>query len=416
MMHSPGFPLRKISHIGGLYFALALVSGSVQAEIKLLGSARLSGESTDLSGLTELLSGEIPHNRLGGISAIDYTGANDEYLLLPDRGPSDGATAYSCRVHRLHLSVAPGKSPVVTATIKATTMLVNEDGHALTGSAKAFQGSVPALWERFDPEGIRVTSGGSFFLSDEYGPSVFQFSPAGKRTAVFKIPQKFLVQHPSAKAEEEATNRSGRQPNGGMEGLAITPNGTKLYAAMQRPLIQDSRPDETLPGKRIGTNTRLLEIDVATRTTRELLYPLDATANGISEILAINDHEFLMLERDSKPGTEAIAKRIYKIDVAGATDISQMETLTVGGIPEGVTAVRKTLFLDLLDPKFGLAGPEFPEKVEGLAFGPDLPDGRRLLIVAIDNDFVAAKPIILHAFALDGSDLQVLRDSKNGGS
>jgi hypothetical protein len=405
MMHSPGFHIRKIIQVGSLCFALALVAGSAQAEIKLVGSAHLSGESTDLSGLTDLLSGDIPHNRLGGISAIDYTGANDEYLLLPDRGPSDGATAYSCRVHRMHLTVTPGKLPVVTATLKATTMLVNEDGHALTGSAEAFRGTAPALWERFDPEAIRVTNAGSFYLSDEYGPSVFLFSPMGKRTAVVKIPQKFLVQHPSAKAEEEATNVSGRQPNGGMEGLAITPNGKKLYAAMQRPLIQDSSPDEKVPGKRTGTNTRLLEIDVATGTTRELLYPLDATANGISEILAINDHEFLMLERDGKPGSETIAKRIYKIDIAGATDISNREKLPASGIPDGVAAISKKLFLELLDPKFGLAGPDFPEKVEGLAFAPDLPDGRRLLIVAIDNDFVAAKPIILHAFAIDAGDL-----------
>ena len=52
-----------------------------------------------------------------------------------------------------------------------------------------------------------------------------------------------------------------------------------------------------------------------------------------------------------------------------------------------------------------LAGSDFPEKVEGLAFGPDLTDGRRLLIVAIDNDFVAEKPILLHAFAIDRDDL-----------
>ena len=44
-----------------------------------------------------------------------------------------------------------------------------------------------------------------------------------------------------------------------------------------------------------------------------------------------------------------------------------------------MTAARKTLFLDMLSPQFGLAGSSFPEKIEGLAFGPDLPDGRRLL-------------------------------------
>jgi hypothetical protein len=58
----------------------------------------------------------------------------------------------------------------------------------------------------------------------------------------------------------------------------------------------------------------------------------------------------------------------------------------------------------MLSPKFALAGSSFPEKIEGLAFGPDLADGRRLLVVAVDNDFIAEKPILLHAFAVDCDD------------
>ncbi|HEY3967802.1 MAG TPA: esterase-like activity of phytase family protein, partial [Planctomycetaceae bacterium] len=157
--------------------------------------------------------------------------------------------------------------------------------------------------------------------------------------------------------------------------------------------------------KRIGTNTRIIEFDLMQGTTREFLYPLDESTHGVSEILAINDHEFLVLERDGKPGVEAAAKQIYKIDLAGASDISGHETLPPKKIPADVVTVRKSPFLNLLDPKFGLAGADFPEKIEGLTFGPDLPDGRRLLIVAIDNDFVAAKPILLHAFAIDRADL-----------
>jgi hypothetical protein len=378
----------------------------VAAEIKLLGTARLSGDSVDRSGLTEELAPGIPHNRLGGISAIDYTGTADDYLLLPDRGPADGATPYSCRLHHLKLIVRPESQPAVEATITSTTMLVDEEGRNLTGSAKAFTGRSPARWQRFDPEGVRRGPQGSIYLSDEYGPTVAEFSENGKRIHFFEMPAKLLVRHPSGSAEEEATaNSTGRQPNGGMEGLAINTSGKKLLGAMQRPLIQDSIPDEKLPGKRVGTNTRLIELDLAKGTTREFLYSLDATANGISEILAINDQEFLVLERDGRPGKEARAKRLYKINLRGATDISQRESLPPQEIPQGVVPVQKSLFLDLLDPKFGLAGEDFPEKVEGITFGPDLPDGRHLLIVAIDNDFVSAKPILLHAFAVGRDDL-----------
>ncbi len=375
-----------------------------QGEIKLLGTASLDGNATDQSGLTDVLTGGIPHNRLGGISAIDYTGKDDLYLLLPDRGPADGATDYRCRFHALKLAVQPGKTPAVTATLLSTTMLENESGSSLVGTISAFDSQDPAKGMRFDPEGIRTDRRGRILISDEYGPSVFEVSSDGKRTQVLKVPPRFRIAHASAiPSEETERNSSGRQVNGGLEGLAIVPDGTKLYAAMQRPLIQDSRPGKA--GKRVGTNARIIEFDRSRGTTREFLYPLDDTTNGVSEILAVSAHEFLVLERDGRGGNDAVAKKIYKVELGGATDISHVEMLPPEGIPAGVVPTRKTPFLDLLSPKFELAGPQFPEKIEGLAFGPDLADGRRLLVVAIDNDFIAEKPILLHAFAIDREDL-----------
>ncbi|MBI3862303.1 MAG: esterase-like activity of phytase family protein [Planctomycetia bacterium] len=387
-----------------LLVAVCCMPPPALADIVLLGTARFAGDTTDLSGLTDVLDEGIPHNRLGGISAIEYTGSKNEYLLLPDRGPRDGATRYFCRIHTLKLDVRPGGTPAVAAKIAATTLLRDERGRNLVGSASAFKRKNPAAARRFDPEAVRVGLRGSIYLSDEYGPAVSEFTQGGTRVGTLKVPAKFTILHPASKPEEElAQNSSGRQPNGGLEGLAIIPRRTKLYAAMQRPLIQDSLPGEGV--KRTGTNTRIIEFDLTLGTTREFLYVLDNTANGVSEILAINDHEFLVLERDGKPGTEAVAKRIYKIDLARATDISSHESLPPEGVPVGVKAAAKSLFLDLLDPRWGLAGPDFPEKVEGLAFGPSLPDGRRLLIVAVDNDFVAERPVLLHAFAIDRADL-----------
>lgn len=384
---------------------LGVSRSPAQAEIKLIGTARLVGTLLDRSELTDALDGGVPHNLLGGISAIEYTGSDREYLLQPDRGPGDGATPYYCRFHVVKLDVDAGPIPAVTATIQKTTLVKDEEGRQLTGSAAAIDKKDDSRSLRFDPEAVRTDRHGKIFMSDEYGPNVYAFSESGRRTAILPVPSKFKIARPSKSAAEEGShNKSGRQPNGGLEGLAIIPDGTKLYAIMQRPLIQDSRAGQD-GEKRTGTNNRIIEFDLATGTTREFLYPLDDTKNGVCEILAINAHEFLVLERDGKGGPEAAAKKIYKIDLAGATDISGHETLPADGIPPGVTAARKAPFLDLLDPKFGLAGSSFPEKIEGLAFGPDLPDGRRLLIVAIDNDFIAEKPIILHAFAIDRSDL-----------
>ena len=64
--------------------------------------------------------------------------------------------------------------------------------------------------------------------------------------------------------------------------------------------------------------------------------------------------------------------------------------------------MTKTLFLNLLDPDYGLA-PTIPEKLEGLAWGPDLADGRHLLYVASDNDLTPSLATQLYAFAIDPS-------------
>ena len=60
--------------------------------------------------------------------------------------------------------------------------------------------------------------------------------------------------------------------------------------------------------------------------------------------------------------------------------------------------MKKTEFINLLDPKFGLAGDSFPEKVEGLAWGPDFPDGSHLLLVTTDNDLIQTNPTRIFAF------------------
>ena len=197
-------------------------------------------------------------------------------------------------------------------------------------------------------------------------------------------------------------NTKGRQSNRGMEGLAISPDGSTLYGMMQNALIQDGALDAG--NTRRGLHNRILQIDLATGRTREFVYVLSDRRFGVNEILAINDHQFLVLERDGNAGTGAAFKRLFKIDITGATDVSGVASLPqTGPLPAGIVPVSKEPFLDLLDPRFGLAGETFPEKIEGLAFGPDLPDGRHLLLVTSDNDFFADQPSRIYAFGISPS-------------
>ena len=88
-----------------------------------------------------------------------------------------------------------------------------------------------------------------------------------------------------------------------------------------------------------------------------------------------------------------------------ASDTQNIESVAPDRIPSDVKAANKKLFIDFLDPKFGLAGKEMPAKPEGLAFGPNLPDGSQTLIVSVDNDFESDSTSELWIFAFETSDL-----------
>jgi hypothetical protein len=384
-------------HIASLVVSVASVfPACVHAEIKLVARGAIPADAVDKSGLTGALEDGTPHNRLGSCgSAIAYTGSGNRYVLMADRGPKDGTTSYQCRFHLFDISVNKGQ-PTLKIDLVDTKILKDESGRPFIGLASAIDADKPSESLRLDPEGVRLGRSGSVFLSDEYGPFLYEFNPQGRRLRIMPVPARFQLSHLHADPKKElALNKKGRAPNKGMEGLAITPDGSKLYAAMQSPLIQD--------GGRKGTNVRILEMDIKSGATREFLYPLESKKTALSEILAINDHEFLVIERTGaspKPVT-----KIIKIDVSKASDIGKLDTLPAESIPDGVVPVTRSLLIDMRHPRWGLAGPQFPAKIEGLAFGPDLPDGRHLLLVTSDNDVVSDLPTHFFAFAFEPDDL-----------
>lgn len=351
--------------------------------ITYIGEARVPFDAADLSGLTDTLNG-VPHNRLGSFgSAIAATATPGRYVGVDDRGPQDGAVPFVCRYHTFELAIDPAATPPVAFKLLGTTFLSGEKREPFRGNAGRFDPAYPAnllYSRRFDPEGVLLANDGTLIVCDEYGPSIARFAADGALIEQLPVPEMFLCKQPSVDAEAEAkANTSGRVPNRGFEGLAISPSGDKVWALLQSPLIQD--------GGRDGRFCRILEINLATKATRQLVYPLDDTKLGTNEILAVSETTFLVIERDGREGDKARTKHITLVDIAGASDVSAIAALPRATLPEGVVPATKRTLIDLLDPAFGLAGKKFPEKIEGLAFGPALAGGDIPLIVVNDNDF-----------------------------
>ncbi len=387
--------------------------------ITLIGKGLVSASALDKSGLTgNICQAGVPTNCVpkaifGGFgSDLTYTGHDNVFISAPDRGPFDGLTdvPYLDRFHFLHITTELGAPfPNIHTLLLDTRLLKNESNQTFVGAAGAFVVNNDFATLRLDPESIRVGVNGTFYISDEYGPYVFEFDRQGHLLRRIAVPSRFAIANPSSDPNTELLgNTSGRQANRGMEGLAISPDGRTLFGVMQNALLQDHglSPGTT---DRLGLNNRILKIDLLTGETHEYVYVLEAInrGQGVSEILAINDHEFLVVERDNRsnlqtPPQAPTRKKIYKIDLAGATDVSGIDSLPAGALPMGVLPVSKTLFIDLLDADLNLA-PTIAEKIEGLSWGPDLLDGRHVLYVISDNDLSLSLATQIYSFAIDPS-------------
>jgi hypothetical protein len=418
------------------------------AEPALVAIGSVSGLYEDFAAQTAgPLENGVPGNRLGGLgSGLAYLGG-DWFLALPDRGPNavpynacmDDTVSYINRFHTFHLSLSPSDPGsllpfTLTPMLAGTTLLSSrsplvygagcgaagsgapalnavDHTHYFTGRSDNFgprRSSIDPSDARFDSESIRVSNDRRHvYISDEYGPYVYEFDRlTGERTRVFTLPAKFAVTTLSAMgAVEISANTVGRIANKGMEGLAITPDGKTLVGAMQSPLAEDG-------GDVKGGVTRLVAIDIKTGATREFAYQLDpGTKTTVSDILAINDHEFLVDERDSKGradtiGSKAGFKKLFIVDIQSAHDVSAITGFT-GTASAPVANIKpyiltKTLFLDVVNAltaePANLDPTQIPAKLEGIAFGPDVtsvdpvtrrPVTRHTLFLGNDNDFLA---------------------------
>ena len=98
--------------------------------------------------------------------------------------------------------------------------------------------------------------------------------------------------------------------------------------------------------------------------------------NGVSEILAVNDHQVLVVERAGVENADGIYTnhvRVYEMETRGATDIASIPALAGAAY----VPARKRLLLDL--ERIGLTR---VDNIEGISWGPRLANGRRSLSAA----------------------------------
>lgn len=407
----------------------AFVPAAAQATVTFVPSTggkafTVAGGLSDFSGLT---GGLATDNRLGAFgSDLFYDASTETFYGIADRGPGGGVLDYTPRIQGFRLNVDSNSGAIQGFQLVSTTLLRKNDGQYFNGKNPGLLNGDPSvLGLSFDPEGIARRANGNFLIADEYGPSLYEFDANGVFIRAFTPPANLVPRRNDGTVDYVAgrlTNSNpdgvarGRQDNRGYEGLTISPDGSKAYAILQDPLSSEGAQND---GRR-SRNLRIVEYDIATgEPTRQFLYELEALADingripgtnndfaataqgrniGVSSITALADGSFLVIERDNRGLGEADptgavpvgSKRVYRIRLDGATDVTNLDLTGTNTLPADVVPVQKALYVDVV----AAIGPQnVPvEKLEGLAFGRILSDGSLNMFLISDNDMSVNQP------------------------
>ncbi|MEI6713163.1 MAG: esterase-like activity of phytase family protein [Verrucomicrobiota bacterium] len=405
------------------------------------------------------------------------------FSFLPDRGYNSGTTFsnYAARINRVSFTFTPytGTSATTQQNQIAMTFLgstrftydhdsnsatapVYTTGLLATGTLALFNSVVPVVSGTVtqsdgtvtnrltvDAEGLaldrRPGRSGTGWVSDEYGPNIYHFNANKQIDGLLKVPDVLVPRDASRNitfvADGNITTGTGRRTNQGMEGLAVSPDGTRLFALMQSATLQDADPTTN---NQKSTAARLLIYDISTSDT-----PSDPVAqyvvelprldqngtltNGTtvdktaaqSSIVALNSTQLLILTRDGNgrgSSRAPVFKSIVLADLSKATNIDGTydaegaSIATAGVLKAGITPMAWTQAVNLIGglgdnalelAKFGMNINTAPgdlntlgEKWEGLglvsAQDPANPNDY-FLFVGNDNDFLTASGKLLDA-------------------
>lgn len=359
--------------------AALMLSAAANAAPTFVNGLALPGNLTDLSGASGLGS------RLGYFSDIYYDPNRNEWWGLSDRGPGGGVMNYETRVQRFTLDVDMNTGAISNFQVVQTIGFMN-GGSPMNGLAPSPSST---LGNAFDPEGFVINPrNGNLLVSDEYGPSLYEFDRNGNRVRAFTAPANIVPRSAGGTPNyaSDAGNTLGKRTNRGFEGLAVSPDGRYTFAMLQSAMLDE--------GGSSGVYNRIVKFDNDTGiAVAQYAYQMAGSSQGrgISALVAINDHEFMVLERNNRGlGVDSDFaspnKKVFLIDLAGATDVSGFDLDAAGAVFTPVTK-NATPFVDLAANTLPALGNLSPEKWEGLAIGPRLNDGSYLLLAGTDNDY-----------------------------
>jgi hypothetical protein len=224
---------------------------------------------------------------VGGLSALTYDKRRHAYAAIEDHSGSDATRMWFFR---------DPKNPSVTSTL----LLTKPDGTAYTG-------------DDFDAEGLAILPNGDYLVSSEVEPSIHVFSRSGREKSTLPVPTRFDVA-PAGEATSNAT----------LEGLSVSPDGSRVYAAMEGTLSGDiaANGDETYRRILVYTRTH----SDAYRLDKQIGYRV-GDGMRISEVAAYGKSGLLVLEAAFDPAIGNTIRLVAVPDARKAADVTGVADL-----------------------------------------------------------------------------------------
>lgn len=338
-----------------LYILLAITLAGCKSS--KIGSTR----NLELRFLDEYVVAEglqVEGTKVGGLSEIDYHG--DRYFLVSD-DPGNP------RFYKVDIQLDGETIDTIIFNETVPVSALSEEHLDLEGIL-------------YDPKENHYILASEGSVKKEKDPLVFSITPEGEFADSYHSPQNMR-----AASEKKPRN------NGTFEGLAWSHDVKGIWAAMELPLVTDGPKAKLV---RTKSPVRITYFNKKTKEAeKQFPYMLEPVAkipwmyfavNGVTALLEYAPDKFLVVERGfaSGHGSKGNTVRIFDVDATLATNTLDRNNLRV----TFYNPAKKELVYDFKWAKKFL-GEDFIDNIEGITFGPTLPNGNQTLILVSDNNF-----------------------------
>lgn len=228
--------------------------------------------------------------------------------------------------HKLGIAIQADYDNYYNDPAKATVDPSIKFGRLLTGAD-------------LDTESVRQDRNCNLWFGDEFGPYLIKTDVSGTvLRSEIPLPGVYAPENKDVIAGNATANLGA---SGGFEGLAINASGDKLYTLLEKTVAGD-------PAKTLRINE--FDIDSESYTGVSYLYPLDANGTNIGDMTAIDDHRFIVIERNGATATSGTpVKKLFITDIRGVANggrVKKMELVDLMNIadPDDLNGDGKTTF------------------------------------------------------------------------